>query len=141
MINKSLSNSELSQSDGTQQLIGIECVYWHLPESLETYRVKFSFVITTLSKELLLTIFNQLVASELLLSFEVQLELVSPTEHGWKQALGLILKIRVPNFGAAMEVNDVLLLMNLEEQSTSPIFYDGRTVILSEWKSKEDPSL
>lgn len=59
--------------------------------------------------------------------------------HDWpgkKPVLTLTLKIPVPNFGAVIEIMNMLSSMNSVEESTLRTCYDGLTVILSLWRLK-----
>lgn len=131
-------NSEQDLFDEMPGLTGIEFVYQHLPESLKTSRVTFLYVIMGVSLEYAMTIYNRALLLEKPLCSGVLLELESLIEHGLKPERQHTLRIHVPNFGAATEVNDMLSLMSLEVRSIFPISYDGQTSIQSELRPRED---
>lgn len=137
MTNKALLNSVNSRSSETQNTIGIEFVYWHLPESSTKYPVKFTFVITRICTRYALTICSQFLSRGLALSTGALLAVGSRTVPGWRPRLDLTVKIRAQSFGAAMMINSMLLSMNSEVLSTYPIFYDGWTDIRSVWRPKD----
>lgn len=66
-----------------------------------------------------------------------QLELESPEGLGLKQDWMLILRIPAPSSGAVTRINNMLLLTNFVEESTSPTSYDGSIVTRFAWKSKD----
>jgi len=136
LINKDLSNLEQNLFNATPEQIGIEYVYWHLPANSIRYPVMFIFVITRISTVFAQILNSRLLSSGLVESTGVQLAVGRVTGPGWRLALPLIAKIRAPSFGVAMTVKRMLSLMNLEEQSTWPIFFDGSTSIRSEWKPR-----
>lgn len=73
-------------------------------------------------------------------SFSVaELALESLAAHGMKQVFLLTLKIREPNSGMVTEINQMLLSMNFEAVSTSPIYSGGSIGTLCLWRSKDHP--
>lgn len=137
LINKALLNSASSYSNETRRRIGIESVYWRLPETSVRSPVKFTFVITRTCTRFAQTISSQFLSRGLALSTGALLALGNRTVPGWRPRLELTVKIRAPSFGAAMTINQMLLSMNLEELSTYPIFYDGWTDIRSVWRPRD----
>jgi len=84
----------------------------------------------------------RIIASRLLWNDDVyasgaQLVLVSREPLGNLEGKTHILKIREVNSGVDTPINALLSLMNLEEESTYPTFYDGRTAIRSVWRLKD----
>jgi len=136
LVNKDLSPLEQNPFNETPEQIGIEYVYWHLPANSIRYPVTFMFVITRISTVFAQILNSRLLSSGLVESTGVQLAVGRVTGPGWRLALPLTAKIRAPSFGVAMTVKRMLYLMNLEEQSTWPIFSDGSTSIQSEWKPR-----
>jgi len=136
LINKGPLSSDQNRFNETPEQIGIEFVYWHLPESSIRYQVMFTFVITRISTVFGQILFSRVLSSGLVESTGVQLALGRVTGPGWRLALPVTAKIRAPSFGVAMTIKRMLYLMNLEEQSTWPIFSDGLTNIRSEWKPR-----
>lgn len=134
-------NSDQDHSSATQPLTGIEFVYWQLPETWNKSRVKFSFDIITPFPGLGPTIVNLLLFNDRSTVSGVQVEQESHTVLGTRLETMRTLKIRAPNFGAAMIINDMLSWMNFEVLLTYPTYFDGWTNILSQWKSKDPPDL
>lgn len=137
MTNKDSLNSDHSHSSGTRRTIGIEFVYWHLPERCISFPVKFTFAIIQISTRFGLIISNRFLLSGYVQSIGAQLALGNRTVPGLRQRTELTVKIRAPSFGAAMTINQMLLSMNLEVLSTYPIFCDGWTDIRSVLKPKD----
>lgn len=84
----------------------------------------------------------RIIASQLLWNDDVyasgaQLVLVSREPLGNLEGKTHMLKIREANSGVDTAINALLSLMNLEEESTYPTFYDGRTAIRSQWRLKD----
>jgi len=136
LSNKDLLNSDNNLFNETQRQTGIEYVYWHLPANSIRYPVTFTFDITRISIVYVQIISSRVLSSGLVESTGVQLAVERVTGPGWRLRQPLIVKIRAPSFGVAMWINRTLSLMNLEEQSTWPIFSDGSTNIQSEWKPR-----
>lgn len=85
------------------------------------------------------TIAHHLLWSDKFSSFVAELALESLAAHGMKQVFLLILKIREPNSGMVTEINEMLLSMNFEAVSTSPIYSGGSIGTLCLWRSKDHP--
>lgn len=105
-------------------------ISWRSPRTYE-------YVITQLSEESAKTILHQMRWSELVMSSSGQLEQGSREKLGWMPVWTVILKIRTPSFGADMLIRNMLLSMNLEEESISVTSSAGSTVIRSMWNLKD----
>jgi len=99
--------------------------------------VTFMFDITFHSELLLRTVLRQILWREPVMFSGDLLELERVEEPGKRQEWRLTLRIREPNGGVVTRVRRMLSLMNLEEELTSPICYDGLTVIQSVWKRRD----
>lgn len=97
----------------------------------------YAYVITQLSEESAKTILHQMRWNELVASSSGQLEQGSREKLGWMPVWTLILKIQTPSFGADMLIRNMLLSMNLEEESISVTSSAGSTVIRSMWNLKD----
>jgi hypothetical protein len=131
-------NTEWRSRTGIARWIGIEYVYWLLPESSRIFPVTFSFDIMETCEEFMQTAFNRLLWSEKFMSSGVLLEQGNLVELGSSAEWTRTLRIHAPNFGVGTQVRDELLLMNFEAVSISPIYLDGSIDILSELKLKAE---
>lgn len=103
-------------------------------------RVMCTLEVTTVSKELLQTIWNHLQLNEKLLCFGELQELESLEELGKKPRFKRIQKILGLNFGMATEVKKMLLSMNSVEELMSHTYSDGSIDIQLLLKSKDPVS-
>lgn len=85
------------------------------------------------------TIVHHLLWSDKFSSLVAELALENLAAHGMKQVFLLTLKIREQNFGMVTEINNMLLSMNFEAVSTSPIYSGGSIGTLCLWRSKDHP--
>lgn len=133
-------NSENDRSDEIARLTGnrsegtLNSVDW--TRSLQMY----TFAIILPCAEYGVTLYNQLLWSDLVQFSGARLGLGSRIEPGEEQAMRHILKIRVPSSGAATKVKILLYSMNLEELSMSLTSSGGLTSIRSAWRLKEEQS-
>lgn len=99
----------------------------------------FLYDITVPCDELLQTTLLQLRWSEAVLSCGALLVQGRVEELGKKPVQQLLLKIQEPNGGVVTEVNQTLLSMNFEVQSTYRTYSGGWIVIHVLWKPKAGP--
>lgn len=97
----------------------------------------FSYVIIVPYRSLGQTIVSRLSSNEYVKSSMARLVLGSRAVLGKKLAWIHFVKIRVQSFGVATEIKEMLLSMNLGEESTLRTSSDGRTDIRSLWRLKD----
>lgn len=105
-------------------------------ETLTPSRPMYIFGIILGSKESQKTMSNRLEWSEPVQFFGAQLEQARVIVLGRKPVYKLTLRIRSPSGGMVTDIKNTLSSMNLEESSTSRIYCDGLTSILSRWRLK-----
>lgn len=129
-------NWEPSPSKGTSNqtgsVFGISPRLGKSSKSLLLYELH----IIGLSAQLQQTLCNRMKLLKLYLSFGALLEQASRDAHGKKRVYSLTLRVRLQNFGAATEVNQMLFWMNFVEISRSAICSDGSIGTRSIWKTK-----
>lgn len=109
------------------------------PVRYSTSQPMYEYNITAHFGLSLQTIAHQLLLNDRFSSFVAELGLENLAAHGMKQVFLLILKIREPNSGMVTEINEMLLSMNFEAVSTSPIYSGGLIGTLCLWRSKDHP--
>lgn len=129
--------SELSPLKETTQKIGIRLLKMPEPDDWIKSQATYWYVATATSKELLLTIFNQLESSASVWSFGDEQVPVNLVEPGKKEVWMLTRKILAPSFGMDILVKTMLSLMNSEGELISVTCYDGWTDIQWLWKSRD----
>lgn len=107
------------------------------PVRYSTSQPMYEYNITAHYGLSLQTIAHHLLWSDKFSSSVAELGLENLAAHGMKQVFLLILKIREPNFGMVTEINNMLLSMNFEAVSTSPIYSGGSIGTLCLWRSKD----
>jgi len=128
---------EASRSDATQATTGTKSRILPKEETSNRYPRMFTFGITARLRKSLQHLRSLLLWNEKCLCSGVSQVLVRAEGLGKKPVWTLILRIPAPSGGVATEVKKLLLSMNSEEISGSPIFYDGWTVIQSWWRLRE----
>lgn len=118
------------------QPIGIQSEKKRKLETLTPSPQMFIYGIIMDSKESLKTMYDRLLWSEPVQYFGAQLEQAKVTAPGKKPVFKLTLRIRLRNGGMDTEIKNMLSSMNFEELSTSRMYLDGSTSILSRWKLK-----
>lgn len=131
------SNWGRNQLNETVQETGKQYEILHDKDDLTTSKLSCIFVITGVSKPLLVTIYRQLVESGKCTFIGEAQVLVSLDVLGMKQDYRLILRTPAPSFGTVTEVRSTLWWMNFEEQLTLDTFCDGAIGIRSSWKLKD----
>jgi hypothetical protein len=99
----------------------------------------YEYNITGLYALSLQTIAHHLLWSDKFSSSVAELALESLAAHGMNRVFLLTLKIPEPNSGMVTEINQMLLSMNFEAVSTSPIYSGGSIGTLCLWRSKDHP--
>ena len=97
----------------------------------------YEFNITERSVQLLRIMANRLLWNDRFLFSAGELALESLGAPGLNQDWMLTLRIRDQNSGMVTEITNMLLSMNFEAVSTSPIFSDGLIGTLCLWRSKD----
>jgi hypothetical protein len=119
-----------------EKMIGMQSEQRQKVEIYDPSQVMFSFAITFHYEPLLRITLRQLLWRDNVMFSGDALEVVRVEEPGQRQEWKLTLRIREPNGGVVTKVKKMLLLMNFEEESTSPTYLDGWTDIQSVWKQK-----
>jgi len=130
---------EQDPSNATLLPTGIRSELTRARARLMTFQPIFLYDTTPLSVRLGLTIYNQLLQSELVRFFGVQLALENLEQHGLRQESMLILKIPELSSGVATRASQILSSMNFEVVSTSHTYYDGWIGIHVEWNLRDLP--
>ena len=131
------SNLEASPLEETPPRIGTPSSATLSEATWTQFPQMYIYGITLVSRESQRTMYNRLLWSELVQYSGVQLERGKVIELGKRPVWKLTLRTHLQSGGMDTEVKNMLSLMNLEELSTSRIYCDGSTSILSRWKQKE----
>jgi len=132
-------NWERDLYDAIALPIGIRSELTRARARLMTFQPTYTFDTTPLSVESGLIIYNQLLQSELVRYFGVQLELVNLEQRGLREVSKLTVRIQELNSGVAIRVSRMLSSMNFEVQSTSHTYFDGWIGIRVEWSLRDPP--